>query len=234
VLSSAGQSWAFKNRAVQLLYFNPLSPKRLVCVLASDAASFYQPDNPAFDRLRWDTAPDFLVMDAASSQIVAARRFDSRWQWEQGYTDSPLLNKECGMDDSFAKKAAELLCRAAGADYAVVTADWDEPKPAYAVGETRVADLLAISYDNVITAMDLNGEELANAAKIIEEKKASFKCRIFPVPENLDPPRSYRVALFQWDMGDYAEATHANPKSYRVLNLSLREAIQKNAGLFSQ
>ena len=50
-----------------------------------------------------------------------------------------------------------------------------------------------------------------------------------PMKEAIDPARTYRVALIPWTIGDYAKMTQSYPESFRLIALTLREALERNA-----
>jgi pimeloyl-ACP methyl ester carboxylesterase len=236
--SDDGQGWPFKDRALGLLYHNPLAPRRLVYWVASDDPAFYRPYAELMN-VGWGAAPaDFLMMSSSGGTLVAARRFDSRWKWEAGYAESPRVpDKSCSVAGS-AELEAGLLRARTGSDYALVNRDWESTAPAMAADETRLADLPANGYDQRACQMDLTGKELLGAldalekaAKAREEKVARKEDAGDPIPRflpavdraGIDPGRTYSVATNQWPALAFFRATMLAPESFRMLDLTMRD-----------
>ena len=93
ITTSDGFSWSFRERAFGLLYLNPFYPDRLVYWAASSSKRFYRYLSPLIGSQNMTAPPDFVLMDAQESLCVAARHFDSRWNWEKNYSDSPFMKE---------------------------------------------------------------------------------------------------------------------------------------------
>jgi hypothetical protein len=234
VQSRDGFSWSFTDRAMGLLYYNPLAPKRLIYWVAAETPKFYKAGAPLMEQQEWGFAgPDFLITHALNHQMVAARRFDSRWSWEPGYGDSPLLPDEVCSIQGSAEAGVRILRRAAGAEFALMGADWASTRSEYAKGETRWMDLLAREYDGRLAVMDLTGAELLAAEESLEKEKQAgqeWSIRTLPAPSSrsVEADRLYRVALAPWWMWDYAKATRTNPISYRLTDIQAKEALERH------
>ncbi|MBN1867326.1 hypothetical protein JW916_08535 [Candidatus Sumerlaeota bacterium] len=248
VRTDDGQAWDFDDRAFGLLYYNPLAPKRLVYWVASDDVDFYRPDASLMRRQRWDIAPpDFMMMSQDGEKTVAARRFDSRWNWEKGYAESPLANAKLAPTQRWSRAWGEAMIEATGADLALVPERRPATDPDFATGETRQMDLATFEYDMRIAVMDITGEELVAALDAFEEHRRKVAERELkpgeagesarredtyrfvpePSPGSIQKARSYRVALHPWTVGDYSDKVNGNPPSFRLTDQTTREAIER-------
>jgi hypothetical protein len=247
-----GLSWDCNDCAVGLLYYNPLAPKRLIYWVGSDSADFYKADSPLMKSQFWSTAsPDFLIMHATKDLLVAARRFNSRWEWEKGYADSPLMKEELCNRLRHLRDIAEILRQKSGADFTLYTTDLNAGKQAFAPGQTRWMDILAQAYYDRVATMELSGQEILDNVKAFDkareaavaEKKAKQEAtqekqesagepvwipHFFPEPrpEDIEPKKTYSVVSHVWDVDAYVEATHRNPESLRHLAVTMREVLK--------
>jgi predicted peptidase len=246
-----GFSWDFKDRALGLLFYNPLAPKRLVYWVASESADFYQIDSPMMESQYWH--PDFLVMHATEEQFIAARWFDSRWVWEKSYADSPLMKKELCSKIGHDKNVAKILRQKTGADFTLYGTLWQSDEQAFSLGQSRRMDMLALRYYERIAMMELSGQEIlddiksfskaldtAVAKKKANQEKAKEKgqkledeaigfLRFFPEPkpESIDPHKLYSVVAFVWEVHSYVETTQKNPENLRHLAVTMRDVLNQ-------
>jgi len=255
VSANDGISWDCNDCAVGLLYYNPLEPKRLIYWVGSDSAEFYRLGAPLMDSQQWNTAaPDLLVMHATKEQLIAARRFDSRWEWEKGYKASPLIKEELCSEIKSAQEIARTLQQKTGADfmlYGTVLRLSDEL--GFSPGQTRQMDVLSSLYGDRIVMMELKGQEILDDTKSINEarekaiaeKKAkqeaakekkeetigeqTWVLHIFPEPkpETIVPEQLYSVVAHAWDVEEYVKVTHKNPESLRHLAVTMRDVLKQ-------
>ncbi len=229
VNTADGFSWDFKDRAMGLLYYNPAAPKRLVYWVASQSHEFYRPGARLMTLQSWGMAPpDFMIMHATSRQIVAARRFDSRWRWEAGYGDSPLMPDSFCTQQGAAKILSDAICRETVADFAIQRIEGDPQKPAYSAGETRKMDVVAGPYSMRIAAMDLTGKEILDREQSLRKRNSGFRFLPDPRKRDIQPERLYRVAMQPWLIWSYAKQTGSNPESFRLLDATVRSAFSRH------
>ena len=236
VTANDGVSWDFSGRSLGLLYHNPEAPARLIYWVASDAPAFYAPNAFLMERQGWGYAsPDFLLTRVAPSGEVAARCFDSSWDWEPGYAASPFLAEANCSSTGSTTMAADALRRETGADFAVLNFDADTTAPAFAAGETRVADLVAPNYLEWLCAMDLTGKEVIAASELMAKAGRERSARVAkgddvdpvsqflppPDPATISPQRTYLVILPAWSAWNYAITTRTNPQSFRLTGRTL-------------
>lgn len=233
-VASDGVSWSFKDRGLGLLYYNPLAPHRLVYWAASDSPDSYTFSNPLFrTHYRRTAGPDFILMHNTEVQHVAARRFDSRWQWKTGYADSPLISAEYCSAKGYNKLLAEAMCVESGADFALVGDGFITMPVFAAVGETRWADLIAWHYDRRLTAMDLSGETILNnvtaLAEIKDAREGRMPVRFLPLPtkETIEPKHVYRVVFVPSVGFAYSANTRTNPERLRLLDVTVHSALER-------
>jgi pimeloyl-ACP methyl ester carboxylesterase len=257
VRADDGLSWDCDDCAIGLLYYNPLAPKRLIYWVGSRSADFYKAETPLMKYLSGDMAtPDFMVVHAKEDRLIAARRFDSRWAWEKGYTDSPLLTEKLCSQIGNNENIAKMIRQKTGADFAFYMTEYETGRPAYAPGQTRWMDVLTMWYYYRVVQMELSGQEIiddmksfdkARDAAIAEQKtvrelvkekgqkQVGEPIRILrffpePIPENIEPQKLYSVAAFLWDIvgeGGYLVTTHKNPQSLRHFDVTMRDVLKQ-------
>lgn len=235
VHSSDGFSWNYKDNGLGLLYYNPLAPKRLVYWVAFDDPLGYRPRSELPKSFSEPAPADFLIMSAANpSAFVAARRFDSRWNWEPGYGESPLVGDGASTEEGYVSELARVLRLAAGADFALVELEPGTGAEGLRVagdGVTRRMDLVATEYDRRIAVMDLTGEQILAKVKDLEDSIGTrvFHDRILflpdPLTQEVDPDRLYRVAVKGWTY-HYANRGIRLP-DYRMTEHTVRDAIAR-------
>ncbi len=236
VRASDGFSWSFEDRGLGLLYYNPLAPQRLVYWVAFDEPESYKPGS-GLTGLWAEPAPaDFLLMTATTpNAFVAARRFDSRWNWESGYGESPLVSDEGSTETGYASALARVLRLAVGGDFALVDlapGTGAEGMRLVGEGETRKMDLVAAEYDRRIMVMDLTGQEILATVQALEEMVGEFpfhdRMLLLPDPRTLavELDHLYRVAVKGWTLHWAIDRALERP-DFRATGHSVREAIKR-------
>jgi hypothetical protein len=112
--------------------------------------------------------------------------------------------------------------------------EWSPVKPAYARGETRQMDVLAMTYGDAIGLVTLTGAQIrasdsASAALAKDTARVDKSLlRILPLDRvKLQADRAYLVACSPWDMSRYIADTQTAPDTYRLTNHTFREAWER-------
>ncbi|MBN1516900.1 hypothetical protein JXA32_10075 [Candidatus Sumerlaeota bacterium] len=235
VVTDDGASCGFQDRALGLCYYNPLNPDRLIYWAASDALDFYQAETPLMDHQTWDDVnPDLKVMSATSQTLVIQRSFQSDWQWEDGYLDSPLLPAELCERDSWMEYSCEILCRATDCDYLLVSG-MDEPAkaPFFAPGETRYADLTTGDSTAYMLAMTLPEDQFTTLVYKIQKGLVTEwgeKLQLLPEPpSNADGAKERRILCTQlWMAMGYCSTMRHIPGQIEYIPYSEASVIHKH------
>ncbi len=226
-VSNDGESWSADDRAIGLLYYNPLAPKRLIYWTASQSPRYYRPKSPLtyLQAQQW-SPPDMVIMGYGKPTIVAARRFDSRWNWEEaGYFDSPLLSEAQCTPAGMAETFAAAVRKQTGAELGAGRLRKTKGAPAYAAGETRVADVLGWEYFGYMATMELPGSAILACNKKTIARSA-YSVRILPA-DNIDSASKYRVAIPLSDVRLFHKQTGHYADNLQILRTTVREALQK-------
>ncbi|MCD6404815.1 MAG: hypothetical protein J7M19_03210 [Planctomycetes bacterium] len=161
-------TYDLKGRGYTLYHYNPLAPKRLVYVVASADAAFYDLKNGAVNKALDNCLPlDFCLLDVKSQQVVREVSWDKRWKPAERFFKSPLLPSVFAGREALRDEMAVSMLRAANADFAVCreVADEDQDKPLYDTSQARWADFEASGVNNwPLVAADVSGEELLDIA----------------------------------------------------------------------
>jgi hypothetical protein len=167
--------------------------------------------------------------------FVAGRRFNSRWNWETGYGESPLVGDEGSTDAGYASVLARVLRLAIGADFALVDlapGTGAEGRRLAGGGVTRKMDLMAAEYDRRIAVMDLTGQEILATVQALEEMVGEFpfndRMLLLPDPRMLavELDHLYRVAVKGWTLHWAIDHALERP-DFRATGHSVREAIER-------
>lgn len=235
VRCSDNQNWPFQGRALGLAYCNPIRPDRLVYWIAADRLEFYRPGAALLEWQKWAIfPPDLVLMSDNGSQLVAARRFDSRWHWGSGYGDSPTISKDFSSREGNARILADMLRRAVNADYAIVQHNEHVGDFIYSPEETRVMDVVeAIDWDDVCT-MTIRGDDLLDTAGILKEdfetERFGGEIALLPgvVASDIDPARTYRIAIASSSVSYLLKRTKKHIDVFEQTDLSVRQAWLRN------
>ncbi|MFO1475790.1 MAG: hypothetical protein U1F98_03955 [Verrucomicrobiota bacterium] len=225
-IKGAGFEVDAARRTLGLVYYNPLAPARLIFWVASPDAAAYAVSNPVVQTCgRAFVGADLLVMDIQPGKLVATGSFDSRWQWNSNRSRSALLPDSATGTHQLEIAAAEAVRRAAGADFALA-APASPALAGFTPGTTRVADLQALAYYEPVGVMDISGAELLAADAKLKAGGMRW-ARLQPEATNVDPARTYRVALSGQAVGAYDVITKSSPASFRMTPLLASEAWER-------
>jgi hypothetical protein len=240
VRSDDGCTWDLRNRALGLLYHNPQAPSRLIYWVASENPEFYQHSTRLLQLQDFFSAPDFMLTGVNEPSTAAARCFDSRWNWEAGYTTSPLIAPAACRPEGFAIMVGQAMRKETGADFCLVAQDWDTTIPPLAPREARLMDLIALRANHRLVVMDMTGRKIEEIGKLLakagdEMRKDNGAGREGPGiprfippprPDQLDPDRVYRVTGRAGESWDYAIVTHDVPANLRLLESTVGDALR--------
>jgi hypothetical protein len=214
-----------------LVYFNPLAPSRLIFWVASENARAYAEGAyiPTIADAR-GLGSDLMVVGVDEPSTQAFRSFDSGWNWTPGRKQSPLLPESVKTQRDLSNFIASRLQKTSGADYAVCLVFGQPDSPAVRCGNTRLSDIQTLYYNAGVAECTLSGSELILAARVLRSSKGnafSFPCTIFPSLDEsqIDPSRSYRIALLNSSMASFATDTKLAPKSIRITGLSVYDIL---------
>lgn len=228
------------HRALGLVHYDPLAPDRLIFWVASDDPATYAANSPVarfMDNGGFSNGTpfgaDFVVTDAASFTLVAARSFDSRWHWQPDRASSPLLPASLATHREFAAGVGAALRRASGADFALLTLPADDTDNAIEPGTTRLSDVLPLYYYAPVGTFELTGAELKSLheqiATTAPNNLAQTHLGLFAAPAldpaKLDPARHYLVALSVDALWDFSALAKLAPPSYRLTDLDLGTVV---------
>jgi hypothetical protein len=87
-----------------------------------------------------------------------------------------------------------------------------------------------VEYDNHVFVMDLNGREIKDYAAQFDSGSFQPESKLAAVQSD----RSYRISLSYWDMNDYVLPVRHNPENFRILDGTIREALQHQMGGVAQ
>lgn len=230
VRCSDGTELVRPHLSVGLVHYNPEAPDRLLFWVASDDPATYGP-GAAIPQVMSGlgivgaaVGMDLLVMDATAPTLVAARSFDSRWRWNDGRADSPLLPARLAQHRQVTNALGEAVRQAAGADFALVSPTGLPELPAIEAGITRVADVTPLYFHEPIGILTLTGREVLELAGQFGDH---LEARWVPLPDTaIDPERDYRVAAMSGAVWGFARVAQRAPR-YRQTDCMVADAIER-------
>jgi hypothetical protein len=232
LVCSDGFTLPAAQRTFGLMHFNPLAPERLVFWVASTEVGGYRPEatvpalcSPLF------IGADLLVTHATEKQLVATRSFDSRWRWLPGREKSPVLAAQPEAHLALARRIAEAVRRATGADFAIAGRVPNLGPAPVATGVTRVADLSPLFYGHTIDLLEMTGAELLTAQRAMETAAEDNPewTGLQPALDGaaIDPAARYRVALPMALGGPFGRLTKVNPRPQWRAAATVPEALAR-------
>lgn len=221
------------HNALGLVHYNPLAPERLIFWVASGEEATYAAKswipllmggNPVI------FGADLLVMDAKAPKFVAARSFDSRWQWTPGREASPLLPASIKTQRDFTVRYGAAIRRAAGAEFALVGSFFPATQAPATVGVTRVSDLTPLFYDLHLGVCEMTGAALMD---VVHKAGSGYGQQLFVYPAEeieagrLDSARYYRVVLSVDVLWSFSSLAQLAPRNYQHTELLVADALER-------
>ena len=203
IVCSDGERYPAAGNALGLTCRNPLAPGKLILWLASPDAAFYRPGavlpQELFDN---GYGLDLLVMSVKSNAVVAARSFDSLWNWSGDHAVTLLLPSEACTTEGWAQIVASSLREAANADFGIGACPYEEGNflPFHGLcatpGLTRYGDMALVYSGDPVYVVEMTGAELLALVKMRDaDPEKTFVISANFRAEMIDPSRDYAVAL---------------------------------------
>lgn len=225
IQSSDNQKWSANRSVMGLHFYNPEYPKRLMYwVAATDAAKYTNAEVLKILDAGNLPSPD-LIIGNENGEMIAARRFDSKWNWEEGYQNSPKINESIGTN-SFNDYLSNTLKDFLNVDFVVQSIN-ETIIPKKLSNQARWADYRSFYYNNILGVLEVSGEILL---KVYKSSKGQYsKIVLFPALDSstIKNNEMYRIGLDGIDMRNFVKTTHIAPENFRLLNSEFRESIGK-------
>lgn len=234
VACSDGINFRGENQAIGLVHYNPLAPDRLIFWVASDNPAAYRPFSTVTQLVgggiglsNAPSAVDLIVTDAEQTILIAARSFDSRWNWTRERENSPVLPDSMKSARQLSAAVAHAIRKAAGADFSLVPRSGDEP--AIAVGTTRLSDVAARYFYHPLGVFELTGSRLIELARKLEEPESPIVLigGADDAAAGVLPDRTYRVTLPTDTAGSLAGFARMAPSPYEHTDLGVGDAVER-------
>ncbi|MDB6095011.1 MAG: hypothetical protein JWM32_2573 [Verrucomicrobia bacterium] len=231
VACSDGTRLTGSDLALGLVYYNPLFPRRLIYWVAARTTATYAagaviPQVMSGIRNFGSNSfgADLLVMTGKAT-VLCARSFDSKWQWSKDRDASPVLDSTLSSSLGFSAALGRAICRASGADLALVLAANSSLGPVGVPGITRVSDLASFYANEPVGVMELAGTELLRMERLMAKhpEVPLVLSRIDAKP--IEPDRRYQVALPVDVLWSFSALFNFAPSHYRLTEIDTAEAI---------
>ncbi|MDD2764369.1 MAG: hypothetical protein PHE83_10385 [Opitutaceae bacterium] len=233
-----GVNFPAAQRALGLVYYNPLAPDRLIFWVASDDPATYAAGAaiPALMGCKHRSiagtvcGADLLVMHATARTLVAARSFDSRWHWTPGRENSPLVPASLKSHHDYSTAIGAAICRAADADFAFVGAYAPFDQAPVTAGITRISDVTLLCYYSPIGMAEMSGAEIIEATRRIAAAGDS-PLLVCPSPRiktgKIEAARNYRVAFPADALWQFSAVAKMAPRDSRQTDLDVGDAVER-------
>jgi hypothetical protein len=244
IRTSDGHSWPFDGAVFGLLHYNPLASDRLIYWIAADETEDYGEGGVSVKRTLIDIqasstgpAADFIILGASQTELLAARRFDSRWRWEAGYAQSPRFTESVPVFGPDAEIMAKVLRRDMGAHFGMTRARGLNSMNLKArAGVTRLADVRAMLYADQAGRCTLTGQQVLALQERFKKQAdpatplGRFGVREMgkfvpaPVASEIDLTAYYQVAMPARQILPAARITGIDGQSFSYTDRTIREA----------
>ncbi|MCG8527011.1 MAG: hypothetical protein MI748_11555 [Opitutales bacterium] len=234
LLADDGVFWSVDDPVTFLHYYNPLSPQRLIYNIACDNSLFYTSGHYMTERVHPEFGvyggKDLTIYDWTTHQMIAARNFDSHWNWEEHYRTSPIITDfESSSFESIAMIEAELMRTVTQSDFSIVRwLDYGVPNRV-TPGQSRIMDLFPDYYGLKIAVATLTGAEIrqyAQAAESIVEGYFRYRLSGALPLDSINDEESYSICFEPWLVDGFIENIYFAPESARYADYDMLEAIQ--------
>jgi hypothetical protein len=237
LLAGGREPVSLQGALLQMIYYNPLAPRRLIYLFATDADDeearklLKEPQNLLVNV--WTDAPGDAP-DLQVRQIAGPTRrlmqFADGWQWLRLPGTERLVPPAAYSTRANNRALLRAMREASGADIALswdVPVDKDEKAPAKPY--LTYADL-AITRAPVATVTGtLSGEDLVAVYQAAISKADMASDPAF-TPETLDPQRRYRVVLpldALWNANSYQRNMHDTAPGPLVSQQAIRAELER-------
>lgn len=193
---SDGLSYDFQQRALGLLYYNPLAPARYIYLAASDDPAFYAAGNPLMGmQTRRTSFFDFTLLSSREATLVSGRHFQPDWQWEAGYATSGLVPDQWCLAGELNAFKAEALMQKLGSQF-VVLDRLPPDQPLFSQGESRWMDVIGAQDLEKAVTVQLRGREILEEWEKLQAP-GNGAYYFYPTPHShaIDPERVYNVCF---------------------------------------
>jgi len=205
-------SYNLAGRGYTLYHYNPLAPKRLIYIVASDSKAFYTMHNGAVDlALDAEFADDFTLAEAEKHYTIRRISWNKNWKPAQRFFNSSKLPEVFAMRETEQKATMTAIRLATAADYVVCgkLKNEDRDKKAYDVNHATWADHEVTRLKYPVVTATISGAELLEMADVLKKSK---RIQILPEPDEKTVAKDcvYRLALFQWMLWDLTSIRKKN------------------------
>jgi|GEM_PF-551422 dienelactone hydrolase len=230
IICSDGARVPRTNAIAGLCHYNPLSPGRLIYWVAADQPAFYKP-YPFLLQLQGDqtSGPDLLVVQENPPKIIRIRSFDSRWKWNVSAEQSAVIESRDAVYGSLMTRIAESMCRALGADYAMMLPSAPPQLEMAAAGVTRWSDIASLDMNTKLAVLELKGTDLDVLRK--ETLKEGSPVQLMPAAKDAAfvAEENYRIVMnasFS-EMQQIIRILNRAPEEFEMTDITVYEAMKR-------
>ncbi len=232
---SDNEKYPSKNKGLGLVYYNPDAPDNLIFWVASNNHKLYRADSPVpvqmvykfFEPRSSFPGYDCLISTVDNYTFGTARCFDSNWNWIPRSKKEEFISDSIKTNRQYIREISKAVRAHTGSDFAFTGLHITMNSIAAPVlpGVTRIEDLVTRYYYEPIGVMTLTGFDLLE----MQNKLVKNGQTIYPEPlaDNLEPEKTYTLALNQNSIRILVMMTEFTPQKYRLTDLQLADAIQR-------
>lgn len=238
IMFADGEHYAADGLGLGLVHYNPDAPDNLIFWVASNDAGLYRADSPIPERMAFQVsatlnngvAPgyDCLVLGVDDGAFIAARSFDHEWNLNPRDSHEPIIASSVATNADLSEALATAASAETSSDFGFfgTPPEVDLSKSPFVPGVTRLEDYASTYLHEPVGVFNLSGAQLLEIQSKLEA--AGQTLRPLPTMDNVDPDRSYTLAMSQINIWGFVGLTQMFPRDYRLTDTQLATAISRH------
>lgn len=227
-----GESYEANGLGIGLVHYNPSSPSRLIFWVASEdegayAADSYIPAGMAFQLPMYENpAPgyDCLVSEIETGAMIAARSFDSAWNWLPRSGSEQVIEDDAADLTAFINGVAQKMGSLVGSDYAFSSTFPNRTALMHKNGVTRINDFVSKYYYEPVGVIEVSGAELSRIQVGLRDSGMALSSSSGEA--EVDPDAVYTIAITPTSIWGFVNASGVTPTRYRLTDTVFSEVIE--------
>jgi hypothetical protein len=238
ILFADGEHYAADGLGLGLVHYNPDAPENLIFWVASNDAGVYRADSPIPERMAFQVsailnvgvAPgyDCLVLGVDDGAFVAARSFDHEWNLNPRDSHEPIIAPSVATNADLSDALATAVRTETACDFGfvAVSPEINRDGSPFVPGVTRLEDYASTSFQEPVGVFNQSGAPLLEVQSKLEAAGQTHQ----PVPtmDNVEPDRTYTLAMSQINIWGFVAFTQMFPRDYRLTDIQLSTAISRH------
>ena len=231
-LSIGGETYSLDGKGYALLHYNPEAPKRLICVLSSPEAEFFDcRGNDLLKHMDEELPFGLGINEVASKRIVRSIMWGKDWKILPDAFECDRLGKAFATAGPARRLKLAAVKELAAADFTVsIERDAvDDDAPLWDVSKARWHDLKAeMGPPRMTFIAEVGGRWLLDVL-VLADKSTSPRLFVYPEPntDKISPDARYRVAIEPDALSAVTKIKSSNLKGISASRLDLYACVRR-------